>query len=200
MTLQAANPRLILASASTARANLLRAARLTFDIFPSSIDEAEVKRQGLPPEATALRLAKLKAQQIARLQPDALVIGSDQILVCDDRSFDKPTDLADARTQLLALRGRSHMLVTAVTCHQADRNLWHHVEKPRLTMRPFSETFLADYLAMEAAVVTTTVGGYRLEGPGIHLFDAVDGEQAAILGLPMLALLAFLRLHGVLSA
>jgi septum formation protein len=200
MTLQAASPRLILASASPARASLLRAAGLTFEVVPSSIDEAEVKRQGLSPEATALHLAELKAQQIARLHPDALVIGSDQLLVCEGRRFDKPADLAEARTHLLALRGRSHVLVTAAACHQGSRQLWRHVAQPRLTMRSFSKKFLADYLALEADAVTTTVGAYRLEGPGIHLFDAIDGEHAAILGLPMFSLLAFLRQHGVLGA
>jgi septum formation protein len=203
MTLQAARPKLVLASASTARAGLLRAAGLVFEVHPAPVDEAEVKRgvraEGASADGAALRLAELKASEIAGREPEALVIGCDQLLVCDDRWFDKPGDLAEARAHLLALRGRSHVLVTAVVCQQGTRRLWHHIARPRLTMRAFSEAFLADYLALEGDSVTTTVGGYRLEGPGVHLFEAIDGEHAAILGLPLLALLAFLRRHGVLA-
>jgi septum formation protein len=203
MTLQAAGQRLILASASTARAALLRAAGLAFETRPAAIDEAAIKgrarAEGASADNTALLLAELKALPIARLDPEALVIGCDQLLVCEDRWFDKPTDLAEARAQLLALRGRSHVLVTAVACQRGKNRLWHHIAHPRLTMRFFSEAFLADYLALEGTNVTTTVGGYRLEGPGVHLFHSISGEHAAILGLPLLPLLAFLRTQGALT-
>jgi septum formation protein len=204
VTLQAPSPRLILASASSARADLLRSAGLAFEILPATIDETAAKHasraEGASAEDAALRLAELKARQIAGREPEALVIGCDQLLVCEDRWFDKPIDIADARVQLLALRGRTHILVIAVTCYRGERRLWRHVAQPRLTMRAFSDFFLDAYLAMEGDAVTTTVGGYRLEGPGIHLFDAIDGEHAAILGLPMLPMLAFLRRLGVLAA
>jgi len=120
-------------------------------------------------------------------------------LVCEDRWFDKPADMAEAAAQLRALRGRTHTLVTAILCQRGDQRLWHHIARPRLTMRGFSDAFLADYLQLEGMSVTTSVGAYRLEGPGVHLFDAVAGEHAAILGLPLLPLLGFLRQHGVLS-
>lgn len=204
MTLQSPTPKLILASQSPARAALLTAAGLRFEARPARIDETEIKRsaraEGVSAEDTALLLAELKAHRLARTNPDALVIGADQLLVCDDRWFDKPADLAEAAAQLRALRGRAHTLVTAVLCQRGDQRLWHHIAKPRLTMRAFSDTFLADYLALEGATLTTTVGAYRLEGPGMHLFDAIVGEHAAILGLPMLPLLGFLRQHGVLQA
>lgn len=135
---------------------------------------------------------------MSRLHPDALVIGADQILVCDGTWFDKPADVATARTQLSALRGRTHVLATATVCCQAGQRRWRHVAKPRLTMRPFSDAFLDAYLAAEAADLTSTVGAYRLEGSGIHLFNRVAGAHDAILGLPLLPLLGFLRRTGVL--
>ncbi len=204
MSFQAASPRLILASASASRKALLEHAGLRFEARAAHVDEAEVKRaaraDGATAEETALLLAELKATRIARRDPDALVIGCDQLLVCEERWFDKPAHLAEARAHLLNLRGRTHTLVTAVLCQRGEQRLWHHVALPKLTMRAFSESFLDTYLAAEGDALTTTVGAYRLEGLGVHLFDMVQGEHAAVLGLPLLPLLGFLRQHGVLAA
>ena len=121
------------------------------------------------------------------------------MLVCAGRWFDKPADPAQARAHLAALRGRTHTLITAVVCQRGSRaRVASSVAQPRLTMRPFSDAFLEDYFAAEGAGLTTTVGAYRLEGPGAHLFADIAGEHAAILGLPMLPLLDFLRQNGVL--
>ena len=203
MSLQAATPRLILASASSARQGLLAAAGLVFETRAAHIDEGEIKRsaraEGVSADETALLLAELKAHRVARLNPEALVIGADQLLVCEDRWFDKPADLAEARAQLLALRGKAHMLVTAVVCQSGDQRVWHTIARPKLTMRSFSEGFLANYLQLEGTALLSSVGCYRLEGLGVHLFDRIDGEHSAILGLPMLSLLGFLRQHGVIT-
>ena len=203
MTLQAAEPRLVLASASAARKSLLERAGLRFEALPAQIDEAEVKRsaqaEGASARETALLLADLKSQRLARRMPEALVIGCDQLLVCHDRWFDKPVDLAEARAHLLALRGRSHTLVTAVLCRRGGQRLWHHVAEPVLTMRSFSDEFLDAYIAAEGESLTATVGAYRLEGRGALLFDAVRGDHESVLGLPLLPLLGFLRQHGVLK-
>ncbi len=200
--MQADGPLLVLASESTARAALLHAAGLRFEARPARIDEAAVKQacraEGIEAADAALTLAELKAQRIR--DPDALVIGADQLLVCDGAWFDKPADAEAARTHLLALRGRVHTLVTAMVLMRGGRMVWQHVATPRLTMRPFGDAFLADYLATEGDAILSCVGGYRLEGLGLHLFDRVEGEHSAILGLPMLPLLGFLRQHGVLAA
>jgi septum formation protein len=116
------------------------------------------------------------------------------------RWFDKTESVAAAREQLRALRGRTHELVTAVVCRRRGERVWQHVARPRLALRDFSDAFLDAYVAAEAPHVTGSVGGYRLEGPGVQLFARVEGEQAAVLGLPLIALLGFLRQHGVLLA
>jgi len=201
--IQADAPRLVLASASSVRRALLESAGLRFEARPAAVDEAMIKEaaraETIPAIDTALMLADAKAERIARRDPDALVIGCDQLLVCDDAWFDKPVDLDAARAQLAALRGKTHDLVTAVVCHRHGARVWHHVATPRLVMRPFSDGFLDAYLDAEAGHVTQSVGAYRLEGPGIQLFARVQGDHDAILGLPLLPLLEFLRGHGVLA-
>jgi septum formation protein len=201
--IQAATPRLVLASASATRRALLECAGLRFEAQAAAVDEAAIKEaaqaEGIAPADAAIMLAEAKAERIARRDPDALVIGCDQLLVCEGRWFDKPADIAAARAQLLALRGRRHDLVTAVVCHRQGGRIWQHVAVPRLVMRDFSDAFLDAYLAAEGERVTASVGAYRLEGPGVQLFASVQGEHAAILGLPLLPLLGFLRQHGVLG-
>jgi septum formation protein len=200
--LQTLDPPLILASASTARRAVLEAAGLRFEAIAAAVDEAAIKEsaraEGYPAADAAMMLAEAKARRIAARRPEALVIGCDQMLVLEDRWFDKPESIEDARRHLEALRGKTHQLVTAVLCWRGGQRIWQHVATPRLTMRPVSDAFLDAYLALEGDQVTTTVGAYRLEGPGIHLFDKVEGEHAAILGLPLLPLLGFLRQHGAL--
>jgi len=198
--LQRLHPPLILASSSAIRLALLQGAGLSVEVRPASVDEDHAKRTargaGHGPDTTALLLAGLKAASVG--DADAIVIGADQLLVCDDMWFDKPPDLAAARDHLLALRGRTHVLHTAVSVHQAGRMIWQHVSRPRLTMLAFSDQKLDAYLALEAEKILCSVGAYRLEGPGLQLFAQVEGEHAAILGLPLLALLDFLRGQGLL--
>lgn len=200
--IQSDTPGVVLASQSAARAAVLASAGLRFEARPARVDEGAVKAamhaERAPAEDVALALAGMKASRIR--DADAVVIGSDQLLLCDGVWFDKPADLVAARGQLWTLRGRAHTLVTAVVCHRDGREIWRHVAKPRLVMRPFSEAFLDAYLAAEGERLLSSVGAYRLEGLGIHLFEEVEGEHAAILGLPLLPLLGFLRQHGVLTA
>jgi len=200
--MQAESPRLVLASASTSRRALLTAAGLRFEAVAAHIDEAEVKRsaqgEGMSAGETALLLAEMKATRVARNRPADLVIGCDQLLVCEGEWFDKPADLAAAEQHLKRLRGQAHTLETAVVCLKNGQIIWHHLARPRLTMRAFSDAFLTQYLESEGNSVTSSVGAYRLEALGMHLFDKIDGEHAAILGVPMLALLGFLRQHGAL--
>jgi len=197
----AASSPLVLASASPTRRALLQAAGLHFTTFPAGIDEADVKRAALAQQATAadtaLLLARRKAEAVD--QPGAVVIGCDQILVCNDLWYDKPPDLPAARRQLRSLRGQAHTLQTACVARRDDTELFSHVAAPRLFMRAFSDRFLDSYLAEEGEAILGSVGAYRLEGPGIQLFDRIEGDHTAILGLPMLPLLGFLRALGMIA-
>ena len=200
--LQSSSRRLVLASGSATRAGLLRQAGIVAEIVVPDVDEARIKQEcraaGRTADATALVLAMAKASCIAARRPGALVIGADQLLVCGDRWFDKPVDRSEARRHLQALRSRTHTLYTAVCIVANDAPVWQHVAQPMLVMRDFSDRFLDAYLALEGDRLLSSVGAYRLEGPGINLFERIEGEYAAILGLPLLALLECLRGHRLL--
>jgi septum formation protein len=196
--------RLVLASASAARAALLRAAGVEFDIEPASIDEAsfkqEVRAKGWTAAEAARGLAIAKAMRVSDSLPGDLVIGADQLLAAEDEWFDKPRDLAEARAQLLRLRGRTHVLATAVCVAQDGDPVWQTMSAPELTMRHFSDAFLAAYIAAEGDVLLGSVGAYRLEGRGVQLFSRINGDHFAVLGLPLVELLGFLRQRGVVEA
>jgi septum formation protein len=195
--------RLILASASTARAALLRSAGLEFAVDPANVDEGAVKQdyraRGCDAAACALALAAAKARAVGQRYVEAFVLGADQILVCEGEWFDKPGTLDEAAAQLRRLRGRHHILVTAACVYRGDARLWQAVAAPKLTMRCFGDGFLAAYINAEGNAVLGSVGAYRLEGRGVQLFERIEGDYFAILGLPLLPLLEFLRGHGLVG-
>jgi septum formation protein len=198
------NEAVILASASPTRRKLLVDAGVEVRVEPAVVDEEALKRilnvDGQAAGDCALALAEAKARRVASGNKRALVVGADQILVCGKTWFNKPTDLADARAQLLALRGRTHELVSAVcVVHEAAR-IWHTVVSAKLTMRQFSDGFLDSYLISEEAAILGSVGGYCLEGRGIQLFSEIQGDYFSILGLPLLELVGFLRSWGALGS
>ncbi len=196
------SPAIILASQSGIRRQLLINAGILFESKAVAIDEESIKQacqaEGTSPENTALLLAEMKA---ARIRVNgALIIGADQLLVCENRWFDKPKNRDEARTQLQFLRGKKHTLYTAVSVLRDDRVMWHHIETPTLIMRDFSDRFLETYLDQELPGILSCVGAYRLEGPGVQLFDKISGDHSSILGLPILALLGLLRNNGAVMA
>jgi septum formation protein len=192
----------VLASASPTRADLLRAAGVPFEQRPAAIDEASLKEalqaEGLTPGDAAVALAELKAERVASRMPDAIVLGADQILTCEGRWFDKPQSRADARAQLSALAGRPHELATAVVAFRSGARVWHHLAVPRLWLRACSTEFLDAYLDTVGEAAFTSVGAYQIEGVGAQLFARIEGDHFAVLGLPLLPLLEFLREQGVL--
>lgn len=194
---------LILASGSRTRQTLLSQAGVPFSVDVPRVDEDAVKAamraEGAPPGDVAEALAELKATRVSPKHPGALVVGCDQMLACEGTWYDKPVDRAAARDQLLALRGRTHELISCAVVVRDGERLWHHVDRARLTMRPFSEAFLDEYLDRAGDAVTQSVGAYQLEGLGAQLFARVQGDYFTILGMPLLPLLDFVRNHGVVT-
>lgn len=190
------NPQpLVLASGSEVRGKILAAAGLRVEIRPSQVDERveEAKSGATDAAAVARHLARAKAAAIATLLPGRLVLGADQTLARGSKRFSKPLDRAGAAEQLRALRGRTHELHSAIALVRDGTPLFGCVETAKLTMRDFSDDFLEDYLDMAGPAAMSSVGGYQLEGIGIHLFERVEGDYFTILGLPILPLLGFFR-------
>ena len=193
---------LVLASKSAVRHALLRDAGIPVEVAPADIDERAIEQRADTGDAgdVAALLAREKARAIATRLPGRLVLGADQTLALGARRFSKPPDLAAARDQLKALRGRTHELHTAIALLREGAVVFEHREVARLTMRAFSDAFLEGYLEVMGSAVTTSVGGYQLEKVGIQLFERIEGGHFVILGLPLLALLQYLRQSGCLAA
>jgi septum formation protein len=196
--------KLVLASASSSRAELLRAAGVSFEIQPADIDEEATKAKlfgaGQTPEAVAVELAEQKARTVSCARPHDLVIAADQILWFEGQAISKCTTLKEARDLLVRLRGHKHSLIGGLVLARASDILWRHTSCAELVMRDFTDPFLERYLCQEGASILGSVGCYRLEGKGVQLFDVIDGSYFAILGLDMLPLLRALRVHKAVAA
>ncbi len=194
---------LVLASKSTARQGLLKAAGIPFDIIAAEIDErsveAPLRAEGAPATAIAAHLARAKALAISTYGPSRLVIGADQVLALGSEIFTKPESRAAAREQLARLSGQTHALQSAVCVARDGTVLFEAISTANMTCRVLSPDFIDRYIAVAGDAVLTSVGAYQVEGLGVHLFDKIDGDQATILGLPLLPLLAFLREEGSLA-
>lgn len=188
--------RIVLASKSAARAEILKNAGVAVTLKSAGVDEAPIKANALAKRESPRRIAEIlaEAKAIAASKGSLdLTIGADQTLEFDGRLYDKADNLGQARTDLIRLRGRTHQLHAATALAQDGHIIWRDVQSVSLTMRAFSEDFLDAYLARNAEIATSCVGGYALEGEGVQLFSAIEGDYFAVLGLPILPLLAELR-------
>ncbi|MDX3977784.1 Maf-like protein [Shinella sp.] len=195
---------LILASQSPFRRMLMENAGLAFETRAAEIDERAVEAaladHNPTPPHVAEALAIEKARDVASRSPGALVIGSDQTLSLDGRVFHKPADMAEAKSHLTAMSGRTHALNCGIALVRDGQTLWSHVSIAHLTMRPLSASFINRHLARVGERVLASVGAYQLEGEGVQLFERIDGDYFTILGLPLLPLLAKLRELGAIDA
>lgn len=193
---------LILASSSPFRRMLMDNAGLTFEAYPASIDERAVEaplaENGASPQEVALALAEAKALDVARRHPDAIVLGSDQTMSLGDRVYHKPAHRDEAKSHLLSLSGKTHQLNSAMVLARGEDVLWRHVSEARLTVRDLSDGFVETYLDRVGDKALQSVGAYQLEGEGVQLFSAIEGDYFTIIGLPLLPLLAELRRLGVI--
>ena len=194
---------LVLASGSRIRAELLENAGLSITADPADLDERAVEepllKAGFSPEDLALVLAEAKSKDVSERRPGDLVIGADQILAFEGKRHTKPETMEAARRQLLAFSGKTHELLSAVVVSKDGEAVWRHVSTARLTMRDLSPAFIGHYLARVGDVALSSVGAYQLEGPGVQLFEKIEGDYFTVLGLPLLPLLAELRKLNVIE-
>ena len=193
---------LTLASSSTIRAELLRNAGLTIDVVPARVDEemltASLLAEAALPRDIADALAEGKARKIAQRQ-GGLVLGCDQVLAFEGAIGCKPQTPADALEQLKMMRGKQHMLLSAAVIYDGMEPVWRHVGQVRLRMRDASDSYLQGYVARNWDSIQHAVGGYKLEEEGVRLFSRIDGDYFTVLGLPLIELLNYLTLRGVLE-
>lgn len=196
---------IVLASQSASRRALLSAAQVPFEALSPGVDEEAAKEalraDGLDARKLADALAELKALRVSRRVPGGLVLGCDQTLSLEDGTMiDKAVERADAERILKLLSGKVHHLHSAAVIALNGEAIWRHIERVRMTVRPLSDAFIAAYLDGDWEECRWCVGCYRIEGPGVQLFSRIEGSQFAIQGLPLLPLLDFLRVRGVLAS
>lgn len=202
MNLTGTGKHLILASKSASRRAMLDAAGVAYESIPADLDEraVEASLEGAAPHEVAEALAVAKAAAVAALRDRTLVLGSDSLVVADGRRFDKPRSVEEAAEHLRFFSGKVMELHSAAALVRDRECLWSHASIARLHIRPLSEEFIVHYLNLEWPAISHTVGAFRIEGPGVQLFSAIEGDQFTVLGMPLLPLLEALREEGVLIA
>lgn len=195
----------LLASKSSARLAMLENAGVTVTAVPASVDEVSIKAamfaEAAKPRDIADALAEAKALKVSRKNPGDLVIGSDQILsMADGRLLGKPENKDEAKVQLRALSGLTHTLISAAVICEAGKPVWRQIESAKMNMRTLSDAFIDEYVGMYWGEIQHCVGCYRIEAEGAQLFEQVEGSQFAVIGMPLLPILGFLRVRGILTS
>ncbi|WP_320196923.1 Maf-like protein [Agrobacterium rosae] len=196
-------PDLILASSSASRQMLMRNAGLSFSVQPADIDEravdARLEKEGATPDLIAVELAKAKALAVSAVNPNAIVLGCDQTMSLADRIYHKPKDMTEAHANLMSLSGKTHRLNCGAALARNGEIIWDVVTVADMSVRELDASFVDRHLERVGTKVLSSVGAYQLEGEGIQLFTAIEGDYFTILGLPLLPLLTKLRELGLID-
>lgn len=194
---------IVLASGSASRRALLSGAGVPAVSVKPHVDEesakAAMRAENMSVRDQAMQLAEMKAVKVSRGTP-GLVVGGDQMLNLEGEAFDKPADLDAAKSHLAKLSGKSHHLETAIVVAEDGAPVWRFLARPKLTVRPLTNAFIDAYVETCGDALLSTVGAYQLEGRGAQLFSRLEGDYFSILGLPLLPLLDYFRVRGVLPA
>ncbi len=190
----------MLASNSASRRAMLDAAGIAYTARPADIDERALERDmaGADPAEVAQALAAAKAVAVSQTCPGQIVLGSDSLVEVAGRRFDKPASVEDAAEHLRFFSAKPMVLHSAAALARDGRILWVGSDFATLHTRELSEDFIAAYLAAEWPAVSYCVGVFRIEGPGVQLFERITGDQFTVLGMPLLQVMGALRDHGVL--
>jgi septum formation protein len=194
---------IILASTSPIRLQMLCAAGLTVESVPPRVDETAIRdalvAEAVHPRDIADSLAEMKARKVAEKRPANLVLGCDQILALDGKTFAKAESPDEARDHLRQLRGKTHTLHSAIVAYENAEPVWRHTAEAKLTMHRISDSYLDDYVTRNWDSIRNSVGGYKIEQEGVRLFSAISGDHFTILGLPLLPLLAWMGTRGMIA-
>jgi septum formation protein len=194
---------LVLASTSASRRLLLASAGIDAEIVPAVVDERRIEDEfltaGGAPAQLAVQLARAKALEVSARRSQAWCLGADQTLALDGQLFHKTVDMEAAAQSLRQLAGRTHVLTSAVCVAAGGTILFEAAPTARLTMRSLDDGVVQRYLAAAGPAILSSVGAYQVEGLGVHLFEAIEGDHSTILGLPLLDLLRWFRRQGCLA-
>ena len=183
---------------------MLNKANVPFEVIVPRIDEESVKRaleaEQAKPRDVADTLAELKARKTSSRKPGTFVIGCDQVLDFQGEILSKPNSPDDAVRQLQRLSGKKHSLLSAAVIVENDQPIWRHIGQVRLQMRPLTDEYIQSYVDRNWDSIKHSVGSYKLEEEGVRLFSAVDGDYFSVLGMPLIELLNFLVVRGVISS
>ncbi len=181
--------KIILASKSKVRKDILDKNNIKSDVVPSNVDENVVKesliKEKATPEIISKNLAELKANKVSMKKSDNIVLGADSVIDLDGELISKPKNREDAMKILKKLNGKSHFLISSVCISKNGSMIWNYTEKAKLTMKSFSDDELKNYLSRISDESLYAYNVYQIEGEGRSLFASIEGDENTIMGLPV---------------
>ena len=192
--------KIILASKSKVRKEILDKNNIESIVIPSNVDEDIVKlsliKEKATPEIISKNLAEIKANKVSTKKLDQLVLGADSVIDLAGELISKPENREDAIKILKKLNGKSHSLISSVCISKNGSMIWNYTDKATLTMRNFSDEELKKYLSKISNEALYAYNVYQIEGEGRHLFTNIEGDEDTIMGLPIKKIKEYLKIHG----